>query len=212
LAREAGPDLVLADVMMPEMDGFDLSRALKTDPQTEGIPVILLTARAAEQDELDGLATEADDYIIKPFVPRLLLARVQNLIHLRQRLRARFQADGHPTSGADPPDLSESVRLIRSVIIEHLSDPNLTVQALGELCGLSYSALYSHLRNELDLHPSQYIRRIRLERAAELLKEGSWTVAEVGYGVGFNSHSYFSSRFREEFGMTPSEYKGRQTA
>jgi signal transduction histidine kinase/CheY-like chemotaxis protein len=172
-ARAALPDLIVADVMMPEMDGLALGRALKGDPMTDGIPVVLLTARAAPEDQVAGFETGADAYLVKPFEPAVLEAQVAGILAQRRRLRERF-ARGEAALPAD--------------------------------AGLSYHQLYRALREELDTTPSRYIRTVRVECAAELLRQGAGSVTEIAYSVGFESLSYFSRAFRERFGTTPSEH------
>jgi signal transduction histidine kinase/ligand-binding sensor domain-containing protein/DNA-binding response OmpR family regulator len=208
VAREALPDLVLADVMMPRLDGMALARALRADPATDCIPVVLLTARAATGDEVEGLGTGADDYVTKPFDAAVLEARIANLIAMRRRLRERFRQEGVPAAApaAGPaPARSELEARLRAAVEAHLTDPAFNPEALAAAAGLSYKQLYLRLRDELDATPSHFIRTVRVERAADLLREGAGSVTEVAYSVGFNSLSHFNRCFRDRFGIAPSE-------
>ncbi|MBA2244682.1 MAG: response regulator, partial [Gemmatimonadetes bacterium] len=206
-AREALPDLVLADVMMPRLDGIGLVRALRQDPATDCIPVILLTARAEPGHEVEGLGAGAEDYLTKPFDSAVLAARVANLIASRRRLRERFRQEGVPTPAAPTPaptrsDLEER---LRAAVEAHLTEPDFNPEALAAAAGLSYKQLYRRLDAELNATPSQFIRTVRVERAAELLGEGAGSITEVAYSVGFNSLSHFNRCFRERFGTAPSD-------
>jgi signal transduction histidine kinase/DNA-binding response OmpR family regulator len=223
LAREALPDLVLADVMMPRLDGFALARALREDPATDGIPVVLLTARADAGDEVAGLSAGADDYVTKPFDRGVLEARIAALIATRRRLRERYRLEGLPAPAAadarvDSAELAASLvaaapaadrepseleRRLRRLVEARLTEPELKPDALAAAAGLSYQQLYRRLRDELGVTPSQFIRTVRVERAAELLRAGEGSVTEVAYAVGFNALSHFHRSFRERFGVAP---------
>ena len=216
MARERLPDLVLSDIMMPKMDGIALLDALKSDSETDFVPVVLLTARAEVEDRLGGLASGADDYLTKPFDVRELRARVDNLIASRRRLRERFaiDADGEPggdgTLHAGPvdPDSADNVFLeaVREVVERHLGDEAFSVERLAEAVGVSRGHLHRQLRALDGRTPSEVIRTMRLERAAQLLAAGAGTVSEVAYAVGFKSVSHFSRAFDGHLGVRPSQY------
>jgi DNA-binding response OmpR family regulator len=212
-ARAALPDLIVADVMMPELDGLALGRALKADAMTDAIPVILLTARATTEDQVAGLETGADAYLIKPFEPAVLEAQVAGLLAQRFRLRERFrQREVAPPTPPQPiTEPSELERRLRAIIEARLHDPDFGPEALAEAASLSYHQLYRALRHELDIAPSRFIRRVRVEHAAELLRQRAGSVTEIAYSVGFDSLSYFSRAFRERFGAAPSEHLGART-
>jgi signal transduction histidine kinase/DNA-binding response OmpR family regulator/streptogramin lyase len=206
-ARAALPDLVVADVMMPRLDGFGLARALREDPATDCIPVILLTARAEPGHEVEGLGTGVDDYITKPFHAGVLEARVGNLIASRRRLRERFRQEGLPAPAAQSlpaPQRSDLEARLRALVEANLSDPDFNPEALATAAGLSYQRLHRRISRELEVTPSHFIRTVRVERAALLLREGAGSVTEVAYSVGFNSLSYFHRCFQERFGTAPS--------
>jgi DNA-binding response OmpR family regulator len=206
LARQALPDLVVADVMMPGMDGLDLVRALKESAEMDGIPVLLLTARATPDDQVEGLRSGAEVYLPKPFNPAVLEAQVASLLEQRRRLRARLQGGALPLPEPSTSLLSPFARDLRAALEPHLSDPDFSPEALAAAVGLSYPQLYRRLREEHDLTPSRFLRSVRVERAADLLREGTGSVTEVAYSVGFNSLSYFNRAFHERFGAAPSEY------
>ncbi len=214
-ARECVPDLVVADVMMPGMDGLTLCRRLKGDRQTDFIPVILLTARAGRQDRLEGLHTEADAYLTKPIDMAELKVRIKNLIRLRQRLRDRVQQTPereqlsdllHPAEVDAASTAEELVKRIRGVIEANLGDESFTVERLADEVGLSRGHLHRRLRILLGEAPSDAIRRMRLERAAQLLAAQAGTVSEVAYAVGFKSVAHFSNTFDRHYGCRPSAF------
>lgn len=207
-ATEQIPDLILSDVMMPKMDGVELCAKLKADEKTAHIPVILLTAKASGGDKIEGLKTGADDYIIKPFKADELLVRIKNLIESRKKLREQFsreitlQPRSVKVSSADERFL---LRLME-IMEEHMADFTFGVEALGKALGMSRVQLYRKLKALTNQSPGDFIRMMRLKRAAELLAQDSGSIAEVAYAVGFNDPSYFSKSFHKQYGQTPSEY------
>ena len=207
-ALEIIPDLIISDVMMPKMDGFQLCEKLKTDERTSHIPVILLTARASEGSKLEGLETGADDYIIKPFNSKELEIRIKNLIEQRQKLRERFTKDitiapkEISVTSADERFLNRAIELIE----KHISDQDFGVDIFGREIGLSHSQLHRKVRALTNHSPVEFIRTMRLKRAVSLLEQGYGNVAEIAYEVGFNNPSYFSECFRKQFGKSPSEF------
>jgi signal transduction histidine kinase/CheY-like chemotaxis protein/ligand-binding sensor domain-containing protein len=220
LARERLPDLVVSDVMMPVMDGVALCRALKADPATDFVPVVLLTAKAGEEATLAGLDALADDYVTKPFNVREVRARVENLIRQRRRLRDRWagvSGDGHadepvpppapPEPAGDDPERAALRAAVHEAIEAHLADEDFGVDPLAAAVGLSRSALYRQLGDGPT--PAVLLRGARLARGARLLEGGAGTVAEVAYAVGFRSVSHFSRAFRDEHGVPPSAYAER---
>ncbi len=213
-ARSDLPDLVLSDVMMAGMDGYALCRALKSSPDTDFIPVILLTARAAQEDRLSGLGEAADDYLTKPFDVRELVARVANLIASRRTLRERFGELPPTTLHATTIEVqsadAEFLDLVRGTIETHLDDETFTVDRLARAVAHSRGHLHRRLRALIDESPSDLIRRIRLERAAQLLEVGAGSVAGVAGAVGFKSVAHFSNRFKEQYGVRPSAYRSER--
>ena len=209
VALRLTPDCIVSDVMMPEMDGTTLLRALRDDPATDFLPVILLTARAALEDKLGGLEAGADDYLTKPFRPAELITRIRNLIAQRMRLRERFQAEP-PAATADeaeeePPPF---LRAVTEAIRAHLSDEDFGVGELATAVGVSRSKLYRDLKAAADASPGDLIWQTRLAEGRQLLEAEEGTVSEVAYGVGFKSVAHFSNRFREAYGVSPSAVHG----
>lgn len=202
------PDLIVSDVMMPGMDGFELCQKLKTDERTSHIPVILLTARASDESKLAGLETGADDYLIKPFDAKELQVRVKNLIEQRQRLRKRFSREItlQPRDIAITSADEKFLQRVMEIIEQHLSEPNFDVQIFTKKVGLSRVQLHRKLKALTDQSTTEFIRSIRLKHAANLIKHDHGNIAEIAYAVGFNNLSYFTKCFKKQFGMLPSEY------
>jgi len=214
-ALEQIPDLILSDVMMPEMDGFELCGKLKSDPLTCHIPVVLLTARDAIESKIEGLETGADDYLAKPFEPKELQVRIRNLIEQRQRLREKFSSDlteGDKESLLQIPLASMGemdktfIMHALEVVEQQMTETDFDVVSFSSEMSLSRQQLHRKLKALTGLSPTEFIRTIRLNKAASLLASHSGTVSEIAYDVGFNSLSYFSKCFQEQFGITPSEY------
>lgn len=204
-ARDLLPDCVVADVMMPELDGFAMGRALQDDPLTEGIPLLFLTARATEADEVEGLSLGADAYLTKPFSAEVLRARVRGLIEKRHRLRERLRGDGGVPDAPPSTEASPFVEEVRAAIQDRLADPEFGVSELADALALSRSQLYRRLQAELDCSPSELIQQERLRQAHALLRQREGTVTEIGYAVGFNSLSHFCQVFRERYDTSPSD-------
>ncbi|GAB5519601.1 MAG: hypothetical protein RhofKO_18520 [Rhodothermales bacterium] len=207
-ARAFTPDLIIADVMMPEMDGFDFCEALRHDPLLDSIPVILLTAKASEDSLVEGLKRGADAYVTKPFSMREVHTRISTLLENRQRLKHRFMAsqdhhDGTATPDADEPEL---LRRLRTCVLTHIADDAFNVDHLAQALGQSRATLYRNLKALGAPSPMHLIWHIRLDYAAQLLQERQGSIGEVAYGVGFKNLSHFSQKFQEQFGMTPSAY------
>jgi DNA-binding response OmpR family regulator len=198
------PDLVISDVMMPEMNGIELARVLSENPDTATIPLILLTAKSTKRDTVEGLQAGADDYLTKPFDTSELIARVAGLIASRKLVRvsalAEFQADG------SKPETNKFVSRLDQVILEHLNDSSLSVNRLAELLSMDRTSLYRKCQSNCQVSPVVYLRKQRMQVAGRLLKETEMSVSEVAYATGFESISYFSRIFRGEYKTTPSAY------
>jgi len=213
------PDLIISDVMMPKMDGYELSKKLKTDERTSHIPVILLTARASKESRIEGLETGADDFITKPFDMDELLIRVKNLIEQRKHLSEVLEKKVQKSHGFQLIDFEDSgitsmdeqfLEKIFAVLKKHHTDPEFSVETFCKLIGLSRIQLHRKIKALARLTTSEFIRTYRLNRAAQMLKEQSGTIAEIAYDVGFSSPSYFTECFRKQFGKPPTEFNGNK--
>ncbi len=213
-ATNTMPDLIISDLMMPEMDGIELCKQLKTDERTSHIPVILLTALASVEDRIRGLETGADDYIAKPFNRQELQTRTQNLIYQRIKLIERFSKSVR----LEPKDIAitsideQFIKKLIERIEKNLSDPDFSIEALIDEANLSRSQLHRKLKALTGMSATEFIRSIRLKRAAQLLEQHYGTIAETVYAVGFNNLSYFSKCFQKQFGSTPKEYIDRSNS
>jgi ligand-binding sensor domain-containing protein/signal transduction histidine kinase/AraC-like DNA-binding protein len=202
------PDLIISDIMMPVMDGIEFCRRIKTDLRTSHIPVILLTARTAITFKYEGLETGADEYITKPFSAKYLLIRVKNLIKQRDLLKTHF----HLEAISDPSTLtftSFDEKLIRKAfdyIIENISDPSVNVNKLSKYLGLSRVHFYRKIKAMTNMTAVEFIRSIKLKRAALLLGQNKLTVKEVRNMTGFEDADYFRKSFKNQFGVNPSDY------
>lgn len=206
IVREELPDMILCDVMMPKMDGFTFTDRLKKEPMTAAIPVIFLTGRADKAGRLEGLETGADAYLTKPFDAEILQVRIKNMIEQRMRLRELLQDDPPEPKSENGRAQTPFEKRVRAVIMENMTDEQFGVKKLAEALQLSNSYLTHKLKEETDTTASVYIRNLRLEQAAEMLKSRQGNVSEVAYSVGFNSLSYFSRSFKKYFDSSPSEY------
>lgn len=202
------PDLVVSDVMMPKMDGFRLCSKIKSGKSTELIPVILLTARNAEEARMEGLKAGADEYIAKPFNMDILRMRMQKLISLSQMNKV-IQNTIEPTpSNIEITSMDEKlIRKASKYVEDNMSRSDLSVEELSKELGMSRVHLYKKLLAITGRTPIEFIRIMRLKRAAQLLRESQMNVSEIAYMVGFNNAKYFSRYFKEEFGMLPSIYQ-----
>lgn len=211
----ASPTLVVSDVIMPEMDGIAFTKALKSNLATSHIPVILLSAEVPDVFMQEGLEGGADAYLEKPFSPKKLRTTVDNLIENRRRIY-EFYISSLPTSGELPTGRVSAVeqkflRSIQEYVSENLHK-NITLDDLAEVVCLSPSTLYKKMKDYADVSPMEYVMKVRLHRAVELLKDDSVSVQEVAQSVGFNTHSFFSECFKREFGMTPRQWRLRNVA
>lgn len=208
-AIERIPNLIVSDVMMPKMDGFELCSRLKSDERTSHIPVILLTARASSESKIKGLELGADDYLIKPFETAELRSRVINLIEQRRKLREKFSRDifVKPTEIAVSSYDQRFLQRVMKLIEQKLSEPDFNVIQLSDSIGMSRMQLHRKLHALTNQSASSFIRSVRLKRAADLLSQHYNNVAQIAFEVGFNNPSYFAECFRKQFGVLPSEYK-----
>ena len=208
LATELMPDLVVTDLMMPIMDGLEMSRQLKKNIPTSTIPIILLTAKDDKKTELESIQQNINSFIPKPFESDILLLRIEQLLSDRRRMEAkvRMEAITAPKNVTVVSQDEQFLSSITSIIEEKISDPDLNVNALVDISGISNKQLYRKVKQLTGMTPVEYIKSIRLKKAAILLEQKKFTVAEVMYMVGYSSHSYFSKCFLSEFGKTPKQF------
>ena len=206
------PDLIISDVMMPKMDGVELCEQLKKDQRTSHIPVILLTAKVDKDSRLAGLEIGADDYLAKPFDSDELLVLLTNRIEQRQKLRDRFsreitlQPKDITITSADEIFLQQALDIVE----QHMGDFNFNVKMLREEMGIGRMQLQRKLKALTDQSPVEFIRVLRLKRAAQLITQHKDNISQITYEVGFNNLSYFAKCFREHFGLSPSEYASQK--
>lgn len=207
-ALKVYPDIIISDIMMPEMDGFEFCRRLKSTLETSHLPVILLTARTLEEDKIEGYKTGADEYLPKPFNVNVLRARIENLLASQKRLKEKFSSGSLlPSSEYTSNSLDEALLDgATNIIIENISNPDFTLDNLLKEMGMSRAQFYRKINSLTGQNPSYFIRTVRLKYASELLAQNKYTVKEVAYMTGFNSTAYFSKTFRECFGQTPNQY------
>ena len=202
------PKLIVSDISMPEMNGLDLCKKIKADNRTAQIPIILLTALTGEHDQLVGLDSGANDYIVKPFNFEILLSKVHNLLRMQQTMKQTYQKQ-FEIQGKDIVVVSEDDKFLKNamdLIEKNITNPNFSVEELSSNLNLSRVSLYKKLLTLTGKTPVDCIRTIRLKRAVQLLEKSKLSIANVAYEVGFNNAAYFAKVFKEEFGMLPSEY------
>ncbi|MCB0638171.1 MAG: helix-turn-helix domain-containing protein, partial [Lewinella sp.] len=207
LALEHIPDLILSDVLMPQLSGFDLCKSLKRNEKTSHIPIILLTAKVDERARLKGLHQGADAYLSKPFSLQELKVRLRQLLLLRQRLQERYQK-ARPFGQWEPAASTQEDAFMHKLQVQletHLGDETFGVQELARAMGMSRSQVFKKVKALTGLSIARYVRQYRVHRARKLLEETSLSVSEVAYAVGFKDPAYFSRVFSEVFGQPPSD-------
>ena len=208
-AMESIPDIIISDVMMPEVDGLELVETLKNDQRTSHIPIILLTAKATDEDRISGLRTGADAYLLKPFHKEELFVRLEKLVELRKALQQKYSADtalpATTKASQQAPGLDELfIQKIREAIAEKMGDPGLGIVHLCHAVQLSNTQVFRKLKALTGLSPGRYILKMRLQKARTLLQTTDLNVSEVAYETGFTDPNYFSRAFRKEFDASPS--------
>ena len=214
MAKEEDFDLVVSDVMMPGMNGFELTKRLKNKFETCHIPVILLTALSTDDKVLEGTESGADAYITKPFSPQLLVARIFQLLDQRERLKQKFSKEGQTVRSAMCASDQDQmfVRRLDAVIYPRLGEQDLSVDKVAGLLRMGRILFYRKVRGVTGYTPNDYIRVLRMKKAAELLAKGDNNVSEVAYAVGFDNPYYFSKCFKAQYGMPPSQYIKQEQA
>ena len=204
------PDLVISDIMMPEMDGNTLCSKIKTNGTTSHIPVILLTAKSRDEDQLEGLATGADAYIVKPFNLDILRRTIVNLIHTHQMLQLKYARNDQLEELVEDikmksPD-DKLLEKVMAVINKNLGNSDLSVEKIADEVGISRVHLHRKMKELTGQTPHDFIRNIRLKKAATLLSSGDMNVSEVMYACGFSNAASFSTVFKKLYGVSPREY------
>lgn len=210
LIRERMPDIVVLDVMLPGMSGIELCRMIKTEFVTSHIPIILLTARTAEENVIEGFDAGADEYMPKPFNLKMLLRRIDNILTQRQRFRENLKRD---TIQVTPLDMQSPDKVFIDKVVElieqRIDDPELNIPYLCDKLAVSHVSFYRKIKSITGLNVNMFIREVRLKKAAQMLRVKGVSVSDVMYDVGFNHRSYFSMCFKEMFGVTPKVYAQR---
>jgi YesN/AraC family two-component response regulator len=219
IATDIIPDLIITDVMMPFVDGFELVNKLRRNENTSHIPVIMLTAKADMNSKIEGLQQGADAYLEKPFNKEELLVRINKLLEMRKNLqqyylkKAGMQGDT-PAQPVVIPDKAGGhiiedgfVKRVREAVEQNLTDVNFTVEKLCKLIFMSHSQLHRKLEALTGCSPNRFIRMIRLKKAKELLQHPSNSIASVALDCGYNDPGYFARVFKQEYGVTPQEWR-----
>ncbi len=213
LAKEHIPDIILSDIMMPGMNGLEVCNGLKNNTATGHIPVLLLTARAQNEQIIEGLTSGADDYLIKPFDPRILQLKISNLIRVRDELKKRYRQSmlaDQETGDNIAEDINQAfIAKLRVLVIENMSNSGFGVDELAVQAGMSMSVLYRKMRSLTGMTVNEFLKTIRLNEAKKLLESGVYHVSEVATIIGFEDAKYFSKEFRKVFGKTPNDIKKR---
>ena len=211
------PDLIISDVMMPEMNGIEMAEKLKNDIRTSHIPVILLTALSSDENKIKGLNTGADDYITKPFNHELLLLKIKNLFDLRQKWREYYQNNFGTTKSTElvepqsylvNSELDDKfIKRCHQLVIDHLSDSDFEVDHFASEIGVSVSVLYLKMKALIGQTPAEIVRDYRMKKAAELLRQKQMTISEIAFEVGFKDPKHFSKNFKKHHGVSPSQFE-----
>ena len=208
IARKDSPDIIISDILMPEMDGKQLCVQIKQDIQTCHIPFIMITALSSETDQIEGLTVGADDYITKPFNPEILKTKIKNVLKSRELISRRYatlsalEPEEFVTEDKDATFLLEIIEFIKA----NVSNPDLKVDDLSKNAGMSRSPFFKKLKNLTGKTPNDFIRDIRLNQAAKLLLKSDLNITEIAYQTGFTSPKYFRECFKKQFGESPSQY------
>lgn len=210
------PDVIISDIMMPKMDGLEMCRRVKADIRLSHIPVVLLTAKDTLGDKSEGYKVGADSYITKPFTSELIKARVANLILSRSQLARQYMHQINSPAGPGPkqdngfsPLDNKFLQKLTAYIEENLSSEELDISSMAAHMNVSVSSLYRKLKSLTGVSANDYVRKIKLRKAAEMLSSGEFNVSETAWNIGISSFAYFRQIFKEEFGCTPSEFKKR---
>ena len=206
MALETVPDIIISDVMMPKKTGFEVLQSLKTDPRTSHIPIILLTAKATKEDKLKGLKHGADAYLMKPFDKSELFIRLKNLIEVRQLIQEKNRHfNPNVVNETNPED--QFLTKLHAIIAQNLANAEFKIDDYAHAMNRSHTQFYRKIKGLTGQTPTQYLRKIRLDKAKKLLMDSSLQVSEVAYSVGFNDPNYFARVFSKEVGVSPNAYR-----
>lgn len=210
ILKNSAIDLIVSDVMMPEMDGFEFCTKVKSDLATSHLPVILLTALSSTENQITGMQLGADAYISKPFSDDLLISQINNLLTQREKMRQHF---GSNIPAKQPPEMNGLdnyfLKKLNDIIEEHITNESFDIEQLIKIIGISRSQLHRKLKNLTNYSTSEYVRVYRLEKSIELLKTGQYNIDEVAHIVGFNTHSYYSRCFKKQYNQSPKEFMAK---
>ncbi len=209
IANKEQPDLIICDIMMPEMNGFDVTKNLKSNFHSSHIPIILLTAHSSIEHQVEGIEAGADAYIVKPFSTKYLMARIVKLIEQREKLQHKFSQEpglGLTTISTTDKD-KQFIEKIHAIIEKNLDNSEFSVETFAQAVHLGRTMLYKKVKGITGYSPNEYVRVIRLKRAAELLRTTDLNVSEIAYKVGFNDPFYFSRCFKEQFSLSPIQFR-----
>ncbi len=211
-AIRENPDLIITDVMMPEMDGFELCRKLREEPETSHVPIVMLTAKSSDEHNVEGVEAGADVYFAKPLNMLKLIPQIENLLDMRRKMRKRFteQLVVEPTGLTIVPADQEFIRKAISIVESNMDDPEFRVDQFAREMGMGKTTLLKKLRALTGEAPGSFIRSMRLKRAAQLLSKGEMSVSDTLLYVGIHDASYFSRAFKKQFGVAPSQYGKEQ--
>lgn len=211
IAKNQIPDIIITDVMMPIMDGFELTQKLQANTNTNHIPIIMLTSKAMQEDRLEGISSGADAYLTKPFQKEELQLRMQMLITKRKQLQERYAVNTVIEQKVEQPKPEDKNILFLNSVIDaihqHIEDSNFGANELANFLTMSDSQLYRKLKAISNTSTAVFIRKVRLEKGKAMLKNTDLSVSEIAYAVGFNDPNWFSKSFKEEFGQSPTEYR-----
>ena len=208
-AKKEHADIIITDIMMPKVDGLELCNTLKTNPTTNHIPIVILTALNEEEDLLAGLKNKADDYVIKPFGANILKHKVRNLVEVRNVMSQKYRKEFviKPLNVLISGGEDSFAEILKDVIENEITKPDFGVDEFCEVAAMSRSQLYRKLKATVDMSVSEFIRVHRVKLASELFKNKNLNVTDVCYSSGFTDTSYFSKSFKEVFKVPPTEYR-----
>jgi YesN/AraC family two-component response regulator len=208
MAHEEFPDLIISDVMMPGMDGIEFCRAIKEDIETSHIPFLMLTAKDSIESKLEGVESGADFYFAKPLSIQLLTLTIRNVLNQKQKLKTKYFRDHYSEakelvhSRKDKAFMDQLITIIES----HLTDPDMDVDYICTQIGMSRTKLYQKIKSVTGQSIGEFVRTIRLKKAAQLMTQQDVSLTDVMYSVGIQTQSYFTKAFKKEFGKTPSQF------